>query len=311
MLVVDILKAAIKMASDDAASAAWVRTQEQIYGGGLGRPRKLSIFEDVGVFLLEHDIAASGPSSKQALDQAIQVEKARFQELPWKIKHVLTVNRAQIYNYTSLLELFTGCANLDTQTAQTLRLIQLACAEKRSYRWSSTEMQRTYQAPLACTASPTTLPKGEQLPDDLVAIGIDYSKAGRDISRRLVAFLVSQMDSRSESEGDFEKLYTIEKRIGYSDSDEYPKMNSSGAFISIARKARQWGWKMDDETAGWFITAISGRRKLRNWYDRLSKDDPRFQANHNHEAWLQTLVEVVVALAGHKNPAEDLGCAPS
>ena len=57
---------------------------------------------------------------------------------------------------------------------------------------------------------------------------------------------------------------------------------------------------MNDEVAGWFITAITGRRELRNWYDRLPSSDPRLKENEQHEAWLQTMIEVVVALAGHQ-----------
>jgi hypothetical protein len=47
-------------------------------------------------------------------------------------------------------------------------------------------------------------------------------------------------------------------------STKYPKMNSGGAFKSLASRVRQAGWIMDDETAGWFITAIQNRRELRN-----------------------------------------------
>jgi hypothetical protein len=61
---------------------------------------------------------------------------------------------------------------------------------------------------------------------------------------------------------------------------------------------------MDGLTARDFITVIKGRRKLRDWYDRLPKDDPRSADNQNHEAWLQTLIEVVVILAGHKIRSE-------
>jgi hypothetical protein len=57
---------------------------------------------------------------------------------------------------------------------------------------------------------------------------------------------------------------------------------------------------MNDEVAGWFITAITGRRELRNWYDSLPSDDSRLEENEKHEAWLQTMIEVVVILVGHQ-----------
>lgn len=37
---------------------------------------------------------------------------------------------------------------------------------------------------------------------------------------------------------------------------------------------------------------IAGRQELREWHDRLPPDDERFQYNRNHQAIVNTLVEV-------------------
>ena len=170
----------------------------------------------------------------------------------------------------------------------------------------------TYQAPvvisLDAAGKPSitrfdhdTLRNGQSLPPNLVKLGLAYQKASRDISTRLVDFLKSQLDSKPEcSRAQIRALYTIEDHTENVVSSKYPRMRSGGAFKSIASKARQSGWVMNDEVAGWFITAIKNRRELRNWYDRFPSNDSRREDNEQHEAWLQMIIEVVVALAGHQ-----------
>ena len=143
-------------------------------------------------------------------------------------------------------------------------------------------------------------PDGQALPSNLAKTGRDYQKAGRDISTRLVEFLESKFDTKSECvRSKVRALYRFEDYTDNGESIEYPKMESSSAFKNIASRARQSGGVMDDEVAGWFITAIQGRRELRDWYGRLPSYDSPFIDNDKHEAWLQTIIQVVVILAGH------------
>ena len=170
----------------------------------------------------------------------------------------------------------------------------------------------TYQVPVAAMPGkigmPDTIPsdcagfkEGEELPSNLGSVTCDYSKAGRDISTCLVDFLEAELPSWPAHVRDrVYGLYSTEQHIEDGVSTKYPKMRSNSAFESVARAARQSGWTMTDEVAGWFITAITGRRELRNWYDRLPHNNSRFEANEQHEAWLQTMIEVVVALVGHQ-----------
>jgi hypothetical protein len=139
------------------------------------------------------------------------------------------------------------------------------------------------------------------LPPRLEKVVRDYSKAGRDISTRLVDFLEELMPSMLADDSDqIYRLYSTEEHIEDGVSTKYPKMKTNSAFEEVAISATEWGWTMNDEVAGWFITAITGRRELRNWYDSLPSDDSRLEENEKHEAWLQTMIEVVVILVGHQ-----------
>jgi hypothetical protein len=102
----------VNMASDDATSAGWVRTKEQICGGELNRPRKLRTEEDVHLSLIEHDLAFARPSSSRVLHQAIRIETARFEELPWKFRVAFSVNKAQRYGLTHVLAAFSEFAHV-------------------------------------------------------------------------------------------------------------------------------------------------------------------------------------------------------
>lgn len=207
---------------------------------------------------------------------------------------------------------FPRYKNAKQQTAQTVKFVQIATAEARVRKLIPPATDYTYQAPvvisLDAAGKPSitrfdhdTLRNGQSLPPNLVKLGLAYQKASRDISTRLVDFLKSQLDSKPEcSRAQIRALYTIEDHTENVVSSKYPRMRSGGAFKSIASKARQSGWVMNDEVAGWFITAIKNRRELRNWYDRFPSNDSRREDNEQHEAWLQMIIEVVVALAGHQ-----------
>jgi hypothetical protein len=299
----DILKAAVRMACKDATSAAWVRTKEQVDGGGFSYLRGSSSQDELFASLLQHDFAMSTLGSEQQLKYAVMCENKRLGMLPYAKKVAIMVNLAQWYNCTSLL---LGKVRLpvETQTQQTIRLIRIAGKEMRPKPASPSTSATTGSASSASaaeksrtrvTAPPTRngLHKDQALPEDLVRVVATYREAGRDITRRLVAFLDSLM-------GSWPDLKKRQIRLLYSIEDGEYLWASCTSFERFAREARKSGWKMDDEVATWFITAITSRRKLRDWYDRLPSDDSRFEANDRHEAWLQTLIDVVFALAGHQ-----------
>lgn len=297
----DILAAAIKMASDDATNANWVRTLEQIDGGDFSRPRVVLNQQDADNLLLELEVARSGPSSKRILDLKVEGETNRFRGLTVSMRDAFLVNIAQRHGFTNVFARFPRFRHIGKPTARIIKLVQLASEEARVYDGY------TYQAPIAIEPTtadtPDTILPGhdEGLDLELALIVRAYSKAGRDISTSLVDFLEAKMPSWPAHMRDrIYGLYSTEQHIEDGVSTRYPKMRSNSAFESLAREARQAGWTMTDEVAGWFITAITGRRELRNWYDRLPHNDSRFEANEQHEAWLQTMIEVVVALVGHR-----------
>ena len=238
---------------------------------------------------------------------------ARFRELPTRLRVAFSVNRAQCHGLTNTLAMFPRFARVEEQTGLTMQLLRMASAEARVLKTIPPASESTYQAPVVAppgaASTPTTatpsrkLRKDQRLPNDLGTTGHSYAEAGRNISERLVEFLVSDASSWPESERvRIGKLYTVEEHIEDGISTTYPRMASCRSFVTVARKVRQSGWVMGDEVAGWFITAIAGRHKLRDWHDRLPIDDPRFREISKHEAWLQTLIEVVVVLAGHQTP---------
>jgi hypothetical protein len=308
----DVLKAAVKRATEDATTAGWVRTKEQLDGGYFTRPQKVSCERGVATALLELNVARMGPSSKRILDLTLEHELARFEALPARMQAAIMVNSAQRHGLTRKLAAFPRYKDVKHQTAQTIKLVQVATAEARVRKMIPPATDYTYQAPvvisLDATGKPTTtrsgrdtLRNGQSLPSNLVERGLEYQKASRDISTRLVDFLESQFKSKPEcNKLQIRALYSIEIHYENGVTTKYPKMRSGGAFKSIASRARQSGWVMDGEVASWFITAIQNRRELRNWYDRLPSDDYRVKDNEQHEAWLQTMIEVVVALAGHQ-----------
>lgn len=63
----DILTAAVKMASNDATNANWARTLEQIDGGPFRRPCAVRTQGDANGLLVELEVARSGPSSRRIL----------------------------------------------------------------------------------------------------------------------------------------------------------------------------------------------------------------------------------------------------
>jgi len=308
----DVMTAAVKRAVDDGTSSGWMRTKEQIDGGPFSQPRKLLFEWPAAVALVELDLARMGPSSEYDLDYAVGHELFRYENLPVRIQTAITANTAQRHDLTQMLANIPRYKNIQQQTPQTIKLIHIATAEARVRKLIPPATDYTYQAPEVTALRPagTTTAKlsgldkpgnGQSLPSNLAKTGRGYQKAGRDISTRLVKFLESQLDSKTECvKTQTRSLYSTVEHTENGATTEYPKMESSGAFKTVASRARQWGWVMDDEVAGWFITAIQGRRELRNWYDLLPKDDPRSEDNQKHEAWLQTTIEVVVALAGHK-----------
>jgi len=277
------------MACDDATTSGWVRTREQIDGGPFRQPRPYSSADEADTFLLELDQARTRIVPRPILEITLIHEKARFRELPLRSRVAFSVNRAQYHGLTSTLAGFPRFSNVVQQTKQTMKLLRLASAEARVLKSIPPDSEFTYQAPVVVPPGAVDMshsvpsgrkePKtGERPPLDLVITGRSYSKAGRNISRRLVDFLVSKESSWPKSErDDIGNSYTIEEHVEYGVSTRYPKMISCSCFIRLARKARQSGWVMDDELASLFITAITGRRKLREWHDRLPIDDPRFR----------------------------------
>lgn len=300
--------------SDDATTPGWVRTREQISGGPFSQIQPCSTADEADTFLLELDLARSSVTTREVLDNTLKHEMARFRELPTRLRVAFSVNRAQRHGLTNTLAVFPRLARVEKQTALTMELLRVASAEARVLKTIPPASEFTYQAPVVAppSAAKTLTPawmsriklrKDQRLPNDLGTTGHSYAEAGRNISGRLVEFLDSDAGSWPESERvRIGKLYTIEEHVEDGVSDTYPRMVSCRSFIGLARKVRESGWVMDDEVAGWFITAIAGRRKLRDWHDRLPIDDPRFKENSKHEAWLQTLIEVVVVLAGHQTP---------
>jgi hypothetical protein len=260
-------------------------------------------------------VARQAPSSKRIIDLTLKHEKTRLQHLPARLQIAILVNRAQRLRLTQMLAPFPGYTHVQQQSAQVIKLIQIATSEARVRQLVPPATDYTYQAPVIITLDAAgepsttrsdhdTLRIGQPLPPNLVKLGLAYQKASRDISTRLADFLKSHFGSKSEwfkaQTPETRALYSIEEHTEKGASIMYPKMRSGGAFKSIASRARQLGWVMDDETAGWFITAIQNRRELRNWYDRLPSNDSRLKDNEQHEAWLQIIIEVVVALAGHQ-----------
>lgn len=299
------------MATDDATTAGWARVEEEIDGGAFNQPQTFATADEADLYLLELHLARTRPVTKQTLDLLLKHEKARFRELPTMLRVAFSVNRAQEYNLTSYLAMFPRFEHVEKQNVYTMKLIRIASAEARLYRRVPPMTKHQYIAPVVVTGAMGTsdtststqqrLPKGEELPLDLKKIGGNYRKVGRSVSSRLVEFLESQMESWTETErAEVRGLYHTDEYMVHDFPVEYFKMNSNRSFVKLARKARQAGWTMDGQVARFFITAIEGRRKLRNWYDRLPEDDPRFEDNQNHEAWLQTMIEVVVALVGHQ-----------
>lgn len=299
-----MIKATVKMASDDAASPAWVRTREQVDGGDFSQPRKLRSRDDVFDFLIDHDIDTPQVLSKQALKSAVAREKRRCEQLPDKEMVAIAVDRAQRHNYPSLLRGYVGRPSLKKQTAQTIELVRIAREEMRPIPANSSTSDDTPPTAAANTTGTSgiaaamssihhSLRKDETLPSDLAELCGTYGSAGCEITTRLVTFLKLQLDYWNVTEA---------RRIGLQwpiEDGEYC-WESCSAFERTARKARQSGWIMDDEVASLFITAITARRELRGWYDRLPSNDSRFPSNVNHEAWLKTLVRVAIILAGHQ-----------
>ena len=302
----DILAAAVKMASNDATNANWVRTLVQVDGGSFSRPRVVRDQGDADRLLLELEVARAGPSSKRILDLKLEHETDRFQELPKRMEDAFMVNIAQRHGFTNVFARFPRFTNTGKPTACVIKLIQLASQEARVYD----EHTNKYQAPVTFAPFATGRPDAvlpdqiTDLPPELEPTASAYSKAGRDISTCLVDFLEAKMISWPAHVRDhIYGLYSTQEHIERGVSTKYPRMKSNRAFLGIARKARETGWTMDDEVAGWFITAIQNRRELRNWYDRLPSNDSRVEDNDKHEAWLQTMIEVVVILAGDQHPA--------
>jgi hypothetical protein len=250
---------------------------------------------------LELEVARAGPSSKRILDLRLEHETNRYEDLPLRMRGAFLVNIAQRHGFTNVFVRFPRFAHIEKSTERVIKLVQLAGREARVYD------EYGYHAPIVIESTAvgtpdTVLPGDDADLDPEIELTVRaYSKAGRDIATCLVDFLEAEMVSwPSHVRDHIYGLYSTEEHIEHGVATKYPKMNSTSAFLSVAHKARQSGWTMNDEVAGWFTVAIEGRRKLRDWYDRLPHDDPRFESNDRHEAWLQTLVEVVVALVGHQ-----------
>lgn len=307
----DVMTAAVQRATDDATSSCWMRTKEQIDGGLFSQPRKMRFEHNAALALVELDFARMA-SSEEFVDFAVDPDLFRYEGLPTRIQVAITANTAQRHGLTRKLAKFPRYRNIQQQTPRTIKLIQIATAEARVRKLIPPATDYTYQAPAttALRTARTTNAKlsgrdkpgnGQHLLPNLAKTGRDYQKAGRNISIRLVKVLESQFDSKPECvKTQTRAMYSIAEHTENGVTTEHPKMESSGAFKNIASRVRQSGWVMDDEVAGWFITAIQGRRELRNWYDRLPSDDARFKDNDKHEAWLQTIILVVVTLAGHQ-----------
>jgi hypothetical protein len=297
----NILVAAVKMACDDATSPGWLRTRAQVYGGYFSNPVQLVDLSDCMTYLLEYDITMSKPSCKRVLEPDVAYEKARWELLPFRARIAITANRAQRHHFNNFFDDCYGLASLEDQSAKTMDLIRIAGEEMRpeatTLSPSATTSSRMPGIPATAPANQERLQKDQELPQDLAKVGHTYRMAGRDITTRLVTFLESKIESWTEGEQNKVKpMYSKAKPHEFGDYC----WTSCQTFENAARKARELGWKMEDEVANWFITAITGRRKLRNWYDRLPGDDTRFKENDDHEAWLQTLINVVFALAGHQ-----------
>lgn len=299
----DVLKAAVKMASDDATLPGWVRTREQIDGGSY-LPNTLS--DDTYFdFLIEYDLAMSEPLSKAQLESAVKHETMRWRRLQPHMKIAFAMNIAQRHNFVDqALAYLNDDGFVEEQTVQTIELIKIAAKEIGREPGTSSAPETpaastlgTAGIPATASSTRNTLRKGQPLPQELARVYGTYAKAGRDITTCLVTFMESKIDSWTESERS--QIKCLYKAAQPSGDIEYC-WKSCSAFEKFACKARESGWKMDDEVADSFITAIKGRRQLRDWYDRLPSDDSRFESNGNHEFWLQTLIKVVIILAGHK-----------
>ena len=310
-----ILRAAARMAADDATTAGWWRSKEQLDGGPFNQLPAFGTADEADMFLLELDLARAGPSSKQTLDFTLEHEKTRFQKLPEGMRIAFSANRAQHHGFTRFLNGLPEYTNVKPQTAQIIKLLRLANQEVRVRSRIPPSTKYTYQTPVATMPGKIGMPNTSDsdesdsdepeedngLPPRLEKVVRDYSKAGRDISTRLVDFLEELMPSMLADDSDqIYRLYSTEEHIEDGVSTKYPKMKTNSAFEEVAISATEWGWTMNDEVAGWFITAITGRRELRNWYDSLPSDDSRLEENEKHEAWLQTMIEVVVILVGHQ-----------
>jgi hypothetical protein len=304
----DVMTAAVKRATDDATSSGWMRTKEQIDGGPFSQPRTIRFEHNAALALVELDFARTA-SSEEFVDFAVDPDLFRYEDLPARIQVAITANTAQRHGLTKKLAKFPRHTNIQQQTPQTIKLVQIATAEARVRKLIPPATDYTYQAPATtalCTARTRLSGRdkpgnGQPLPLNLAKTGRNYQKAGRNISTRLVEVLESQFDSKPECvRTQTRAMYSTVEHTENGVTTEYPKMKSSGAFKNIASRIRQSGWVLDDEVAGWFITAIQGRRELRSWYDRLPSDDTRFKDNDKHEAWLQTIIQVVVTLAGHQ-----------
>ena len=107
-LALDVLTVAVKRAADDATTAGWLRTQEQVDGGPFSRPRKVLCLHDAAKTLRELDVARLKLSSKRVLDLTLEHDLNCYQDLPANMQVTILVNRAQRHHLTRLLAPFPG-----------------------------------------------------------------------------------------------------------------------------------------------------------------------------------------------------------
>lgn len=234
-----------------------------------------------------------GPLTKAEIDREVQSKMLHFQSMSYQDWNDATVLRALRCNYTSLVARFIFMSYSVPSSRLVSRFTELIYI---------THVEAKSMATSLSSASTAPLQKNQDLPYNLSKICREYQKASRDILRCLITFLESDKRSLCESQrNEIKHLYVLMKEEERGVLVQYYKMTSSRAFEEIARKAKSTGVKISaDGMITWFIVAITGRRKLRDWYDRLPKDDPRFEMNPQHEHWLQTLVKVANIMLGRQ-----------
>ncbi|KAM0713850.1 hypothetical protein Q7P37_010812 [Cladosporium fusiforme] len=157
---------------------------------------------------------------------------------------------------------------------------------------------RTTIAPSNTTSAipaPTPLQKGAKLTWDLERRVRMYKKA----TSRFLCILIRSLEKFSETLSEEEKpdirgRYKWEKDY----YDELDVVISPFNLKILSQETKNvkmpiYSWHIKE-----LDTAISGRKELREWFDRLPADDGRHRFDKDHQAFLDTLIEVRNILTG-------------